>query len=478
MILSYIQSMPQTLHRRLYLCKNIKVLLRKLRSLTNCPSLHSYFASEIIAPHIIMVKEVRNIRRQVLPHGLTVITAQMEHIRSASIGIWLETGSRDETPQSNGISHFIEHMVFKGTKHRTAEEIARQVDSIGGNMDAFTSKECICFNVKVLDENVPVALEILTDLVLHPTFTAEDIARERGVILEEIKMDEDNPDYLVHEIFTQNFWKDHPLGKPILGTKETVKKFERQAVLDTYTHRFAPGNIIVAAAGHLDHDHFVDLVVKHFEHLKPAQNGFHSAEPKIVPRIVLRNKKALEQVQLCIGVPAYPIAHEKRHAGYILNTLLGGGMSSRLFQNIRERQGLAYSIYSDLNPYRDTGCMAVYAGTSLASAAKVVRSVVNEFRDLKNKPVPEEELRRSKDQLKGSLMLSLESSTARMSNLARQEMYFDHFQDLDELIEKIEAVTADDLQSLAQEFFKTESIAVTALGNLSGLKISRDQLTC
>jgi predicted Zn-dependent peptidase len=425
-----------------------------------------------------MVKEARNIRRQVLPHGLTVITEQMEHIRSASIGIWLETGSRDETPQVNGISHFIEHMVFKGTKHRTAEEIARQVDSIGGNMDAFTSKECICFNVKVLDENVPIALEILTDLVLHPTFTAEDITRERGVILEEIKMDEDNPDYLVHEIFTQNFWKDHPLGKPILGTKETVKKFERQTVLDTYSHRFAPGNIIVAAAGHLDHDHFVDLVVKHFEHLKPAQNGFHSSVPKIVPRIVLRNKKALEQVQLCIGVPAYPIAHEKRHAGYILNTLLGGGMSSRLFQNIRERQGLAYSIYSDLNPYRDTGCMAVYAGTSLASAAKVVKSVVAEFRDLKTKPVPEEELRRSKDQLKGSLMLSLESSTARMSNLARQEMYFDRFQDLDELIEKIEAVTADDLQNIAQEFFNTESVAVTALGNLSGLKISRDQLAC
>ena len=425
-----------------------------------------------------MFKEVRSIRRQVLPHGLTVITEQMEHIRSDSIGIWLETGSRDETPQSNGISHFIEHMVFKGTKHRTAEEIARQVDSIGGNMDAFTSKECICFNVKVLDEHVPLALEILSDLVLYPNFTDEDIARERGVILEEIKMDEDNPDYLVHEIFTQNFWKDHPLGKPILGTKETVKKFERQAVLDTYTHRFAPGNIIVAAAGHLDHDQFVDLVVKHFEHLKPAQNGFHSPAPKIVPRIVLRNKKALEQVQLCIGVPAYPIAHEKRYAGYILNTLLGGGMSSRLFQNIRERQGLAYSIYSDLNPYRDTGCMAVYAGTSLASAAKVVQSVVSEFRDLKIRPVPEEELRRSKDQLKGSLMLSLESSAARMSNLARQEMYFDRFQDLDELVQKIEAVTADDLQSLAREFFKTESVAVTVLGNLSGLKISRNQLTC
>ncbi len=428
-----------------------------------------------------MSKEVRNIRRQKLPNGLTVITEQMQHIRSASIGIWLQTGSRDEDAEWNGISHFIEHMVFKGTKQRTAEEIAREVDSIGGNMDAFTAKECICFNVKVLDEHVPTALDILSDLVLNPVFDAADIARERGVILEEIKMDEDNPDYLVHEIFTQNFFKDHPLGKPILGTKETVKRFERPSVVEAYAHRFAPGNIIVSAAGNLDHDRFVELVTRAFEHMKPwkdGKNGFHSVAPKTVSRIILRNKKALEQVQLCLGVPAYPIAHEKRHAGYILNTLLGGGMSSRLFQNIRERQGLAYSIYSDLNPYRDTGCLAVYAGTSLASASKVVQSVVQEFRNLKAEPVPEEELKRSKAQLKGSLMLSLESSTARMSNLARQEMYFDRFYDLDELIEKIEAVTAEDLASLANEFFKTESVAVTVLGNLPGLKITRDQLAC
>jgi predicted Zn-dependent peptidase len=425
-----------------------------------------------------MVKEVRNIRRQVLPNGLTIITEQMQHIRSASIGIWLQTGSRDEDAAWNGISHFIEHMLFKGTEHRTAEEIARQVDSIGGNMDAFTAKECICFNVKVLDEHLPVALEILSDLVLHPVFDPNDITRERGVILEEIKMDEDNPDYLVHEIFTQNFWKDHPLGKPILGTKETVKKFERNAVLDAYSHRFAPGNIIVSAAGNLDHDRFVELVTKHFEQMKPRKNGFHSPVPKIVSKITLRNKKALEQVQLCIGVPSHPIAHEKRHAGYILNTLLGGGMSSRLFQNIRERQGLVYSIYSDLNPYRDTGCLAVYAGTSRESASKVVQSVVSEFHKLKAEPVPAEELRRSKDQLKGSLMLSLESSSARMSNLARQEMYFDRFYDLDELIAKIEAVTVEDLTSLANAFFNTESVAVTILGNLTGLKISRNQLAC
>ena len=236
--------------------------------------------------------------------------------------------------------------------------------------------------------------------------------------------------------------------------------------------------MIITAAGYLNHDRFVELVAKHFESMKPMSNGFHSSLPKIVPKIILRNKKSLEQVQICVGVPSYPITHEGRHISYILNTLLGGGMSSRLFQNIRERQGLAYAIYSDLNPYRDTGCMSIYAGTSRASASKVVESIVSEFRKLKTEMVAPDELRRSKDQLKGSLMLSLESSNARMSNLARQEMYFDHFYGLDELIAKIEAVTAEELQELANQFFETDNIAVTVLGNLNGLKLTREQLAC
>jgi predicted Zn-dependent peptidase len=422
--------------------------------------------------------EDRNIQRAVLPNGLTVITEEMKHIRSVSIGIWLKTGSRDEDLPWNGISHFIEHMVFKGTQHRTAEEIARQVDSIGGNMDAFTAKECISFSIKVLNEHVPIALDVLSDLVLNPVFDAQDISRERGVILEEIKMDEDNPDYLVHEIFTQNFWKDHPLGRPILGTRDTVKKFDRTPVFDFYSQRFSPGNMIITAAGYLNHERFVEGVAKHFANMKPMSNGFHSSPPKVVPKIILRNKKSLEQVQICVGVPSHPITHERRHTSYILNTLLGGGMSSRLFQNIRERQGLAYAIYSDLNPYRDTGCMSIYAGTSRASAGKVVESIVSEFRKLKTEMVTRDELRRSKDQLKGSLMLSLESSNARMSNLARQEMYFDHFYGLDELIAKIEAVTAEELQELANHFFETDNIAVTVLGNLNGLKLTREQLAC
>jgi predicted Zn-dependent peptidase len=425
-----------------------------------------------------MVEELRNIQREVLPNGLTIITEQMDHIRSVSLGIWVKSGSRHEEAPVNGISHFIEHMVFKGTTSRSAEDIARQVDSIGGNMDAFTGKETVCFDMKVLDEHLPVAIDILSDLVLNPVFAPAEITRERGVILEEIKMDEDNPDYLVHELFTQNFFKDHPLGKPILGTKETVRRFDQEAILADYARKFVPGNLIISAAGNIQHDHVVDLLRKRFEHLKPGSNGWHNNPPKISSRITMRNKKSLEQVQLCLGVPSYEISNTRRYVSYVLNTLLGGGMSSRLFQNVREKQGLVYSIFSELNPFRDTGCLSVYAGTSLQSAPKVVQSVLQEFRNLKEVPLSEEELKRGKDQLKGSLMLSLESSTARMSNLARQEMYYDRFVGMDEIINRIQAVTAEDVQQSAQELFKPEAIAVTVLGNLNGLKISRDSLAC
>ncbi len=425
-----------------------------------------------------MVEEARNIQRQVLPNGLTILTEKMDHIRSVSIGIWVKSGSRHEDPNVNGISHFVEHMVFKGTSSRSAEDIARQVDSIGGNMDAFTGKETICFNVKVLDEHLPVAVDILSDMVLHPIFDVKEISRERGVILEEIKMDEDNPDYLVHEIFTQNFFKGHPLGKPILGTKETVRRFDQEAIWGYYGGKFSPGNMIISAAGNLNHKEFVDLLRQRFEQLPVGSNGWHDTPPKINSRIIMRNKKALEQVQICVGVPSYPISHDRRYVTYILNTLLGGGMSSRLFQNVREKQGLVYSIFSELNPFRDTGMLSVYAGTSRESAPKVVQSIVHEFRELKTEPISQEELQRAKDQLKGSLMLSLESSTARMSNLARQEMYYDHFFTMDEIIDRIQAVTVEDLLQTANELFQPQLIAVTVLGNLNGLKVTRDSLAC
>lgn len=421
---------------------------------------------------------VRDIEVTTLPNGVRVITEPMPHVRSISVGIWIGTGSRRENAEQNGISHFIEHMLFKGTTHRSAEDIARSVDSIGGNLDAFTAKELVCFNTKVLDQHLPLAFDVLADLVLHPLFRDEDIAKEKGVILEEIKMEADSPDYLVHEIFSANFWKDHPLGKPILGTRETVKRFDHQMIQDYYHAVYAPSNLLITAAGNLTHESLVNLVRQHFESLPP--NGTPPADvvPATHARIALRNKKSLEQVHLCLGVPSYPLPHEERFACYVLNTLLGGGMSSRLFQNIRERQGLAYAVFSELSPYRDTGCLSIYAGTSVESARKVVESIVKEFQELKHEPVKDEEVRRAKDHLKGSLMLSLESTSSRMTNLARQEMYFARFFTLDELVESIEQVTAADVQRIAQQFFDPKQIALTVLGNLDGFKIGREDLVC
>jgi len=424
------------------------------------------------------VSPVRDIEMTTLANGLRIITEAMPHVRSVSVGVWISTGSRRESAEQNGISHFIEHMLFKGTTRRSAEDIARSVDSIGGNLDAFTAKELVCFNTKVLDEHLSLAFDVLADLVLHPLFREEDIEKEKGVILEEIKMEADSPDYLVHEIFSSNFWKDHPLGKPILGTRETVKRFDRGMIHGYYASIYGPGNLIVTAAGNLTHDRLVNLVREHFDTLPPGQPLPPDNVPSTHARIALRNKKALEQVHLCLGVPSYPLPHEQRFACYVLNTLLGGGMSSRLFQNIRERQGLAYAVFSELSPYRDTGCLSIYAGTSLESARKVVESITNEFRQLKEQPISDEELRRAKDHLKGSLMLSLESTASRMSNLARQEMYFGQFFSLDALVENIEAVTAGDVQRIARTFFDARQIALTVLGNLENFKIGREDLVC
>jgi predicted Zn-dependent peptidase len=420
----------------------------------------------------------RDILTTTLPNGMKVITEAMSHVRSVSVGVWIGTGSRRETPEQNGVCHFIEHMLFKGTATRSAEDIARSVDSLGGNLDAFTGKELVCYNTKVLDEHLPVAMDILSDLVLNPAFREEDIEKEKGVILEEIKMDADNPDYLVHETFTSNFWKGHALGRPILGTRETVKKLSREVIARYYGEIYTPENMLVTAAGNLTHEQLVSLVGERFEKVKRGGPVPDQSKPATHAQIALKTKKDLEQVHVCLGVPCYPIPHEDRFICYVLNTVLGGGMSSRLFQNIRERQGLAYSVFSELNPYTDTGCLAVYAGTSLESARNVVDCVLKEFSELKQQTVPAEELRRAKDHLKGSLMLSLESTSSRMSNLARQEMHFGRFFSLDELVESIEKVTADEVQRVAQDFFKSDDIALTVLGNLNGFKVTREDLIC
>ena len=423
-------------------------------------------------------KTHRDITATTLPSGVRVITETMPHVRSVAAGVWIDSGSRSETPAENGIAHFIEHMLFKGTTNRSAEDIARSVDSVGGNLDAFTSKELVCFNTKVLDEHLDLAFDVLSDLVLNPLFQEEDIAKEKGVILEEIKMDADSPDYQVHEIFSSNFWCDHAIGRPILGTRETVKSFDRDTIAGFYRHAYRPGNLVITAAGNVAHEDLLRLAEARFASLPSIPAGPAEPRPRTHARISLKHKQELEQVHLCLGVPCYPASHDLRFACYLLNTVLGGGMSSRLFQNIREKLGLAYAVFSDLNPYRDTGCLSVYAGTSLESTPQVVSLVLQEFRKLKDDLLPDEELRRAKDHLKGSLILGLESSSSRMSNLARQELYFGRFFNVNEIGELVASVTASEIREVARSFFQPDLVALTVLGNLEGLKITREDLVC
>jgi predicted Zn-dependent peptidase len=306
----------------------------------------------------------------------------------------------------------------------------------------------------------------------------EDVEKEKGVILEELKMEVDNPEYLVHEMFASRFWRGHALGRPILGTKATVSSFAPDTLRNYHRAVYTPSNILITAAGNIRHEEIVKLATDRFEGLQPSTETIAEQAPVPQAAITLKNKRSLQQVHLCLGVPSFPSAHPMRFACYVLNTLLGGGMSSRLFQNIRERQGLVYAVFSELSLYRDAGCLAVYAGTSLESTPKVVESVLSEFRQLKDKFVPDEELRRAKDHLKGSLMLGLESTSSRMANLARQAIYFGRFFSLDEMVQSIEEVTADQVREIARTFFAPERVNLTVLGRLNGLEISREGLAC
>jgi predicted Zn-dependent peptidase len=402
----------------------------------------------------------------------------MPHVRSVSLGIWIGTGARRETAGQNGISHFLEHMVFKGSEKRSAEDIAKIVDSTGGNLDAYTAKELVSYNTKIIDDHLPIAFDVLADMVLHPLFRPEDIEKEKGVILEELKMEVDNPEYLVHETFFRNFWKNHALGRSILGTKATINSFRQDVLRSYYSDVYVPANIVITSAGRVSHETLLDFANRYFGSLPAGTGPGPEPQPKPAAPLALKRKQSLEQVHLCVGVPAYPIAHDRRYGCYLLSSILGGGMSSRLFQNVREKHGLAYSIFSELNLYRDTGCMAVYSGTSTDHVRRVVGMVIDEFRSLCDHIVPDEELRRAKDHLKGSLALSLESTSSRMSNLARQELFFGRFFGVDEMVEQIEAVTADEIQSIARDFFAGKQIGATVLGRLNGVSLEPQDLVC
>jgi len=399
----------------------------------------------------------------------------MTQVRSISIGVWLTRGSRHEIAARSGIAHFVEHMLFKGTATRSAEDIAQAIDSIGGQLDAFTAKEYASYYIKVLDEHLPLAIDILSDIVMNPAFSVEDIEREKKVVIEEIKMVEDTPDDLVHELFTQGFWEDHPLGRPILGTRETVDSFNADLLRDYFANAYTARNLIVSAVGNLEHDRVRDLVEEKFRALPITGEVVKELAPTVAPKILIRNKE-LEQSHLCVGASSYPQNHDDRYSSYVLNTLLGGSMSSRLFQNVREKRGLAYAVFSGLSAYRDAGSFTIYAGCSNEAVGQVIDLIVEELRTVKQTSVPEAELQRAKDHLKGSLMLSLENTASRMSHLARQEIYFDRQFGLDETLQGIERVTTDDVRRVAADLFKNGSLAATVLGNVNGLQIPRERL--
>jgi predicted Zn-dependent peptidase len=400
----------------------------------------------------------------------------MPHVRSVSVGVWLTRGSRHEPQEQSGIAHFVEHMLFKGTATRTAEDIAQTIDSIGGQMDAFTAKEYASYYIKVLDDHLPLAVDVLSDIVMHPAFSAEDIDREKKVVLEEIKMVEDTPDDLVHELFTESFWEGHPLGRPILGTKETVESLTQDGLRTYFRNTYTAPNLIVAAVGNVDHDRVRELVARAFGDLPGSTEPIADAPPRVVPQVIIRNKE-LEQSHVCLGTRGYRQDHAERYSSYVLNTVLGGSMSSRLFQNVREKRGLAYAVFSGLSAYRDAGSMTVYAGCANDAVSELIDVVIVELRKMRDEPLPGSELQRAKDHLKGSLMLNLESTSSRMSHLARQEIYFDRQFGLDETLEGIERVTVGDVQRVALDLFGADALAATVLGAVNGLQLPRERLS-
>jgi predicted Zn-dependent peptidase len=396
-------------------------------------------------------------RKTVLPNGIRVVTEELPHVRSISVGVWVEVGSRDEQPENNGITHFIEHMVFKGTKRFSVPQIARSLESVGGYLNAFTTKEHTCFYARVLDQHLERSIDVISDLLQHPLFPEKEIEKEKQVVIEEIKNTEDEPDDLIHEYFERNIFHRHSLGYPIIGNKENVARFSAND-LRSYTERYyRSGNIVLAAAGSLKHDKVVELVEKYFHSIPKGHGpGRRRRGPKTShPRKEIF-EKSIKQSHICIGSIGYSAKSEQRHALYVLNTLLGEGMSSRLFQNIREKYGFAYSIYSFINLLSDTGDMGVYIGTDQKHIEKSLELIQKELDNLATKPVSAAELKRAREQVKGSMTLGLESTSSRMMRLGSGELFYGKFMPIDEILKKISDVSVEDIQDVAKTLFKPE----------------------
>lgn len=414
-------------------------------------------------------------QKTVLENGIRVITEKIPFLRSVSIGVWVVTGSRDEQPHENGISHFIEHLLFKGTEKRTAFDIAKEIDSVGGTLNAFTGREYTCFYAKVIDQNLRLAIDLLSDIFLHSLMDLKDVEKERMVILQEIKMVEDTPDDYVHDLFNKVYWGDHPLGFPIYGTSELVQSFQRDQLYKFFKENYPPDRIIICAAGNLNHQEVVDLIHPTFGQIPKSPKTRERVKPDPISTTNIW-KRDLEQVHFCLGTQGLQYNHSLRFASYVLNTILGGGMSSRLFQEIRENQGLAYSVYSYLPTYIDTGLVVVYAGTNEDSFQKVIELVLKEFDHLKREPLRNGELETAKEQLKGNLLLSLESSDNLMTRLAKNEIYFQNYLPIGTILKGIDEVEEEMVRNLANELFDEHLFCLTVLGPMNGSDL--DQFHC
>ena len=413
--------------------------------------------------------------KTVLDNGMRVVTEQISHLHSVSMGIWLNVGSRDEEENESGLTHFIEHMLFKGTQKRSALEIAKQLDAVGGMSNAFTSKENTCFHAKVLDTHLPLVVEILSDIFLQSVFDQVEVEREREVILQEINMVEDTPDEYVHILFNKNFWDGNPLGRPIFGNVQTVKSFTREMILEYLNRGYHPDRIVLTAAGNVNHQEFLELVGPAFSNIERHGHNFDRTPPRANSRVDLYPRD-IEQIHLCLGTRGTSLHEKERYCCSILNVILGGSMSSRLFQEVRERRGLAYSIYSFLSSQTDTGMMGIYGAVRPDNIKETLELIRQELIRFKREPISDTELRAAKEHIKGGIYLAAENTDNRMSRLAKNEMIFNRFVTYEEIEADLERVTVEDIQALAQQIFQPEVMSLVLLGQVNGLDVDQTYL--
>lgn len=409
------------------------------------------------------IDSITQVRKTTLPSGLKIVTEHIDSVKSVSAGIWVKTGSRNESDKLAGVTHFLEHMLFKGTENRSAYDIAQSMESVGGYLNAFTSTEYTCYFARCLDTQINTALDVLSDMIRNSTFPEEELEKEKKVVLEEMKMYKDSPDDYVFELFSSRVFDNHPIGRPIIGFEETVSEFNRQNLFDYMAERYRPDNLLVAVAGHVDHDKVISLV----NEMLPLNGGEATVtvEQPLTPYETYRQEvsKAIEQTHMVFGRRALNYDHPDKYLLLLANTVLGGGMSSRLHQNIREKYGYCYAIGTFNQSYTDSGLFGIYAGTDKSYVEHVRELIGVEFNRMQNDKIDEKELSEAKAQLKGKLLLSQENTSNRMTRLAKSELYFNRFVTLDELVENIDAVTAKDLITFSQEFFDVKMYSETLL---------------